>query len=420
MTSKIVAAATLAALAICILTLSANAGDDTDAESSPDATIGLTNFQAAATVVGQPDFSHKSSNQGMGGPAADTISAPYGNQSVGSNGVLYLGDYSNQRVLGFLTFPAADDASANFVLGQPDLNTRGKGDAADQFGGPETTVAYKKMLFVDDYSNSRVLIWKNAPTANQAAADLVVGQAGFGSGGFSCSATGMNFPETVEVAGGKLLVGDSSNNRVLIWKKIPKANGTSPSIVLGQTNLTTCVKNNNGSGTSGATSANNLDYPAGIWSDGKRLVVADGNNNRVLIWKKFPKKSFQKADIVLGQPDLTSNVKDNDGTGVSGAPSAKNMYFPYIGVYSNGTQLFVTDNSNSRILIWNHFPTHNFTPADVVLGQPSFTCGVSDNDGTGCTSGASSAKNLNSPTGIYQFKNHLIVTDNGDNRYLIF
>jgi len=35
---------------------------------------------------------------------------------------------------------------------------------------------------------------------------------------------------------------------------------------------------------------------------------------------------------------------------------------PYDGVFSNGTQLFVDDQMNNRILVWNTFPTANFTP----------------------------------------------------------
>ena len=156
-----------------------------------------------------------------------------------------------------------------------------------------------------------------------------------------------------------------------------------------------------------------------MWTDGTRLVVADEDESRVLIWKKFPKKNFQKADIVLGQPNFTSNVENNNGSGGSGSPSASNMNMPYDGVYSNGTQLFVTDQMNNRVMIWNTFPTASFTPADVVLGQTNFSCGVDDNDGTGCTMGGVSANNLDEPNGVTQIGNQLIVVD-GNSRYLIY
>jgi hypothetical protein len=214
-------------------------------------------------------------------------------------------------------------------------------------------------------------------------------------------------------------VADSSNSRVLIYNKIPTKNGQKANVVLGQNNFKTCVVLNNGTGSTGSPSAANFSYPAGVWTDGKRLVVTDEDENRVLIWNKFPKKNFQPADIVLGQPGFSSNVINNNGSNGSGPPSASNMNMPYDGVYSNGTQLFVDDQMNNRILVWNTFPTANFAPADVVLGQPNFACGVENNDGTGCHEGGPSANNLSEPAGVSQVGKQLIVAD-GNGRYLIY
>jgi hypothetical protein len=418
----IATAIAMLAFAIFLSPVSTYAGDDdTDIASSPAATISLSNFQAAAVVIGQPDFTSSMANQGIaeGSAAADTICKGYGAAAVGPTGVLYLSDECNERVLGFNAIPSANDADADFVLGQPNLTSTGQANGANQFGGPQSPVISGKELLVSDWYNSRVLIWKKAPTTTQASANFVVGQAKFGTRNDTCSAKGFNAPETISVAGGKLVVADSSNSRVLIFKKIPKKNGQKADIVLGQNNFNTCVELNNGTGSMGAPTAANFSYPAGVWTDGKRIVVTDEDENRVLIWSKFPKKNFQPADIVLGQPDFTSNVENNNGSGGSGLPSAKNMDMPYDGVFSNGTQLFVDDRMNNRILVWSTFPTANFTPADVVLGQNSFTCGVSNNDGIGCTSGTASAKNLSQPTGIFQSGNQLIVTD-GNSRYLIY
>jgi hypothetical protein len=391
---------------------------DEAASSTASAKINLSNFQAASVVIGQADFTGNSANQG-GTAAANTINDPYGNASRTQKGLFYVPDYSNNRVLGFLAIPSTNNASADFVLGQPDLTSTGTGDNADQMHGPETTAVNKTMLLVDEYGNSRVLIWKKAPTSNAVPADIVVGQAGFGTNATACAAVGLSNPESIAVAKGKLVVGDSNNNRVLIWKKIPTTNGQLPDLILGQNNSTTCVKNNNGSGASGAPSAGNFDYPAGVWTDGKRLVVADGNNNRVLIWKKFPKSSFQPANVVLGQLDFTTNAKNNDGSGGVGVnPSKPSLNFPYY-LIGNGSQVFVADNGNNRVLVWNN-PKKNFQPADVVLGQPNFTCGLRNNDGSGCVSGAASAKNLDNPRGFFVFKKQLVVTDGGNNRYLIF
>ena len=416
--STVIATAMLA-FAVFISSAETRAGDDSEVGSVPSATITLSNFQAAAVVIGQADFSGSMVNQGSDNPAADTICNGYGAAAVGPTGVLYLSDECNQRVLGFNAIPSANDADADFVLGQPNLTSSGRANGANQFGGPQSPVISGKELLVSDWYNSRVLIWKKAPTITQAPANFVVGQAKFGPVNGTCSAKGFDAPETISVGAGKLVVADSDNARVLIFKKIPKKNGQKADIVLGQNNFKTCVTLNNGTGTSGAPSAANFSYPAGVWTDGKRIVVTDEDESRVLIWSKFPKKNFQPADIVLGQPDFTSDVENNNGSGGSGPPSAKNMNMPYDGVFSNGTQLFVDDQMNNRILVWNTFPTASFTPADVVIGQPNFTCGVANNDGTGCTAGTASASNLSQPTGVFQTGNQLIVTD-GNSRYLIY
>lgn len=245
-------------------------------------------------VIGQANFSGGFPNQGMSNPAGDTISGGFGDAAVGPGGALYLSDYSNQRVLGFKAVPSSNDALADFVLGQPNVTSTGKGTGANQFGGPQSPVIYKKMLLVSDFFNNRVLIWKKAPTTDQVPADIVIGQAGFGTRNSSCSATGLSAPETISVGGGKLVVADSSNSRVLIYKRIPKKNGQKPSIVLGQGSLTTCSPLNDGTGSSGAPSAANFSYPAGVWTDGKRLVVTDEDESRVLIWKSFRKRIFRK------------------------------------------------------------------------------------------------------------------------------
>ena len=47
---------------------------------------------------------------------------------------------------------------------------------------------------------------------------------------------------------------------------------------------------------------------AAIASDGVRLVVADSNNNRVLIWNSMPTLNGTPPDVVVGQPDFTTNT----------------------------------------------------------------------------------------------------------------
>lgn len=382
----------------------------------------LSTFQPASVVIGQPDFFHGLANQGVSA-AANTINNPFGNAGLDSTtGTLFLGDFGNSRVLGFNAIPAANDASADFVLGQSSFSGTSNGDAANQMSNPETSVVFKGKLLVADEANNRILIWNSVPTSINTPANVVVGQSGFGSNGSGCAADALYEPESLTVTSdGKLIVADSNNNRVLIWDSIPTTNGVSADVVVGQTDFNTCVVDNDGSGSASTTpSASNLDYPDGVWSDGTRVVVSDASNNRVLIWNTFPTADFAQADVALGQNSFTCGARNNLGVACgTGAPSASNFWAPYM-LYSNGTQLFVVDQHNNRVLIWNSFPTSNLQPANVVLGQNTFTCGAENFSGGSCVNGSTNAKGLSGPSGVVEFGKQLVVTDNGNNRYLIF
>ncbi len=79
----------------------------------------------------------------------------------------------------------------------------------------------------------------------------------------------MYMPETVAIAGGKLIVSDSGRNLVLIWDSVSTANGQPADLVLGQGTLTTGAENDDdhdGTG-DGSPSARTMDYPAGVWSE---------------------------------------------------------------------------------------------------------------------------------------------------------
>ena len=96
-----------------------------------------------------------------------------------------------------------------------------------------------------------------------------------------------------------------------------------------------------------------FNHLGGIASDGKHLILADRNNNRVLIWNKIPSKN-EEPDLVLGQKDFITN---NPGQGLDG------LNWP-VAVATDGIHLIVADTYNDRILIWNSFPAKNAQPAD--------------------------------------------------------
>ena len=358
----------------------------------------LSTFQAADVVIGQADFSGQAPNQG-GAVGANTVGFTVGAPSRGS---LYLADQMNNRILGFNTIPTTSNANADFVIGQADFSGDAGGTAASAFSNPVYTATAEGRLFVSDFDNQRVLIWNSLPTGNTPA-DVVVGASDFttpGAGG--ASQTTFDRPIGIAVAGQRLFVTDPENNRVLIWNAIPTVNGAPADVVLGQANFT-----DNASG----VSASALSQPGGVWSDGTHVAVADTGNNRVLIWNALPTTNSAPADVVIGQPDFNSSTP---------AAGAQGLNRPF-GVHSNGLQLFVSDNGNNRLLVYDELPTSNQPSADLVIGQSTFTnVAPDDDDQDGSQDAAPSARTLALPIGVTTIGNNLFVASNANSRVLIY
>lgn len=357
----------------------------------------LETFQSGSLVIGQPDLESGDSGLGPG-----SLFGAEGATSI-HQGRLYVPDFHNNRVLVFEGLPSANGAEAIFAMGQPDLYSDSRGTSATTLARPSGMASHGERLLVLEDSNSRVLIWNEPPTGPDSPADVVVGQPGFDARAWECDAAHLYLPKSLSVAGGRLVVADTSNHRVLIWNEVPRENGVLPDLVLGQATFDTCEPNDddqNGSMDGGPT-ARTLDNPTGVWTDGVKLAVADRANNRVLIWSEFPTESFTPADIVLGQPDMTSRWA---GVGPD------RMQNP-VGVTSNGNQLFVSDLDNYRVLVWNGFPDAA-RDADVVLGQASLEAReyVGDAD----------PQRLTTPFGLYFHDGKLLVSDRRNNRIVVF
>ena len=171
-------------------------------------------------------------------------------------------------------------------------------------------------------------------------------------------------PRGVWVVENRLIVADTGQNRVFIWNKIPHTEYARPDVVLGQMET-----NDTGRNSGNRLSAKTLQYPSGIWSDGKKLIVADAWNHRVLIWNTFPTQNGQAADVVLGQPDFEHNLPNVMGIGTT--PSAQSLNWCY-GVFSDGEQLWICDTGNRRVLYFETIPTKSFQKADGVIGKSTF------------------------------------------------
>lgn len=349
-------------------------------------------FQEASFVIGQPDFESSTRSKT---PGPNTLRSPFGMPSI-VEGVLWIPDWGNNRLLGFDGIPEITNPDASWVAGQENFTTHVPGTSAKEFSGPQMGLAHGGYFYLLEYNNKRISIFDHIPPEE---ASAVIGQEDLDKMESGCSPVRLNSPEAMFIVGDKLLVADSGNNRVLIWNSVPKdISGQPADVVLGQTSMDRCERNNGGQ-----LSERTLAYPAGLWSDGERLAVADERNGRVLVWNSFPSANFAPADLVVGAPDFATGRDWN-------APPERSLYGPY-GVWSNGLQLFVTDWEASRILIWDEFPTENGQPADKVLGQPELDL---------VEYLIPSAQAFGEAGGLVVYRDKLVAMDIGIDRALIF
>ena len=165
-------------------------------------------------------------------------------------------------------------------------------------------------------------------------------------------------PRGVCLHGNILLVADTARNEVSLME------------FDGTTWHMRCVLGNNSEQRETCT-ASSLHYPSGIWTDGKRIAIADAWNHRVLLWHQLPTENYQAADVILGQAKST-NAEPNR-TGLQAEPAANSLYWPY-GVWSRGgTDLWIADTGNRRVLFFDHWPTQTGEAATRVIGQSNFT-----------------------------------------------
>lgn len=324
----------------------------------------------ADTVLGQPNFSTKDLK-----PAAqNTLRSPMGIATDGTR--LVVADTDNNRVLIWNTIPQTNQAPASVVLGQPDftsvLPNQGRRDNPTErtLRAPQGVWIQNGRLFVADTGNNRVLIWNSIPTSNTQPADLVIGQPDFTSF-IQTDLTKLEVkpdqknlytPVSVSSDGVRMFVADLGHNRVMVWNTIPTTNAQAADIVLGQPDFTSATYNNS-SKLCAAVSQNEdgtdvfpesclstMGFPRAVLSDGRRLFIADGGNDRILVYHQMPTTTGAAADAVLGQitplVNLISDSADPRGVASSGAVRTP------LGLAFDGTNLYAADPFNRRVLVY--------------------------------------------------------------------
>ena len=266
-------------------------------------------------------------------------------------------------------------------------------------------------LYVSDNGNSRVLGYRNVATfVSGGAADLVIGQPDFQSGGCnqnSVASVGPSkgtlcFPLGIAVdPSGNLYVADSINSRVVEYNT-PFAGcgsfpcvGGSPNLVFGQGGSFTTDTCDGG-----GESASTLCFPGAVAVDSLgNLYVADEFDNRVLEYNT-PLTSGTTADLVFGQGgSFAGDTCNTSSTGLCDPDG--------LAVDSSG-DLYVADSGNNRVLEYTT-PLTSGTTADLVLGQADFVQAIAE----------TTANTMCGPYGVaVDSSGNLYVADETNNRVL--
>jgi uncharacterized protein (TIGR03437 family) len=360
----------------------------------------------ADTVLGQTDFTGVNYTSP---PTQHGFRLP---TAVASDGhYLVVADTSNNRVLIWNSIPSSSGQNADVVVGQKDfVSVKPVTVDATSVRAPQGVWIQGTRLYVADTLNNRVLVWRNIPTTNNQPADIVLGQPNFttvpqidlSKATLDAQANTMLNPVSVTSDGTHLFVTDLGHNRVLVWKTIPDQNQQPADVEIGQPDFVSAIANNAFTGSPATTTTDTtnketpvlcttprtdndpagnptyplrcektLNFPRFALSDGTRLFVADGGNDRILIFNQIPGANGASADVVLGQIDFTSTTitSTEDLFHPNLSRSAANVTPTPMALAWDGTNLYVTDPTSRRILVFT--PSLNNIPINGVRNAAS-------------------------------------------------
>jgi hypothetical protein len=326
------------------------------------------------------------------------------------DGRIIVADTGNHRVLVFHRLPDGPAAPADVVLGQPDPTSEKPNAGGDPAGGMHlptgVLVTGDGRLVVGDAWNHRLLVWDEVPTAAREP-DLILGQIGAEgvepNRGGEPGADTFYWPFGIAEIGGRFLVADTGDRRVLVWADgLPESPDVAADVVLGQPGPGSREENRGG-----APGPDTFRWPHAFAAFGDGILVADAGNHRLLGWHRTP-DADRPADLVLGQPDFGTAVEFpyRPQTGTS-------LRFPYA-VANLGGGLAVADTANNRVLLWDHLPAGPDDHADGVLGQHAF-----DRNGENRWE-AVTDDTLCWPYGLAVADGLVAVADSGNNRVVVW
>ena len=358
---------------------------------------GFTNGAPFADlVIGQRDLLSTSA-QGPGSDLSTGLFQPVA-MAVDKSGNLYVVDAGNNRVL---RYPApfsqtGDLLQVDLIIGQKNLNGRSANEgqqtpnqktlALSSGGGAlRAGIAFDGSgnLWLSDPGNNRVLRFPASAVAsgapNEPSADLVLGHSDF---------TTVAVPQNVDRASKNYLLQPSAlafdqrarlfvvddANRVAVYVP-PFVNGQLITRIMGVVPATQQQPTPPAisESTLGFVDNNGAHPPQGVFVVNNTPYVSDSGYSRILGYDPFDQwpdevTAFSPpAKVVIGQPNFTSGQSNRN----QAKPDATTLSQPITAVFA-GTDLFVADSGNNRILVFPQQTNGTFGTANRLLGQLDF------------------------------------------------
>lgn len=260
-------------------------------------------------VLGQADFDAGESNRGHDRPTASTLFWPYCVSWDGAR--LWVADTGNRRVLMWNGVPERHGAPASLVLGHPDFDQRDENDGSEPTaasmrwphaisfppapsgggrGTPRPGADFSGGLCIADAGNNRLMLWREAPVANNQPCEVLVGQSDarhveHNQASYYPDAACLNMPYGAAVARDLLVVADTANSRLLAWRLDSlNDNGRNACALAAQPDW-----NSKGDNRWQPAARDSVCWPYSVALQGHAtepdtLLIADSGNNRVMLW----------------------------------------------------------------------------------------------------------------------------------------